>query len=123
VGYWGKSLGGASSAILEGIVIREYVEQRDGGYYLAESRVALESIVFAWRRGEFPESIRQSFPTLSLEQVYGAITFYLANKQAVNAHLVEIENEWEEFAREHPLPPDLRNKIEHAREHFLARRL
>ena len=120
----GKShLDGARGAILKGIVIREYIEQRNGGYYLVGSRVALESIVFAWLRGEFPESIRQSFPTLSLEQVYGAITFYLANKQAVDAYLVEIENEWEKFARERPLPPDLRDKLARAREHFLARRL
>ena len=27
------------------------------------------------------------FPTLSLEQVYGAITFYLANRTELDAHL------------------------------------
>jgi uncharacterized protein (DUF433 family) len=118
----GQIAGQRVESYSQGIVISEYVEQRDGGYYLAGSRVALESIVWAWLRGEFPESIRQNFPTLSLERVYGAITFYLANKQAVDAYLAEIENEWDEFARERPLPSDLRDKLDRAREHFLARR-
>ena len=56
---------------------RDYVEQRDGGYYVAGARVSLDSIVYAFRGGESPETIQQSFPSLTLEQVYGAITFYL----------------------------------------------
>ena len=30
----------------------EYVEQRNGGYYVAGSRVSLDSVVYAFRRGE-----------------------------------------------------------------------
>ena len=41
---------------------KEYVEQRDGGYYLAGSRVSLDSVVYAFLRGESPESIAESFP-------------------------------------------------------------
>ena len=65
----------------------EYVEKQDDVYRIAGSRVSLDSIVIAFNRGASPESIQRSFPTLSLEAVYGAITFYLANQTEVDAYL------------------------------------
>ena len=59
---------------------REYIEQREGGYYVAGTRVSLDSIVYAFRGGESPETIQQNFPSLTLEQVYGAIAFYLGRQ-------------------------------------------
>ena len=67
----------------------EYVEQRNGGYYVLGTRVSLDSVVYAFLRGESPEGIAESFPALSLEQVYGAIAFYLANQRAIDAYLEE----------------------------------
>jgi uncharacterized protein (DUF433 family) len=52
---------------------KEYVEQRTGGYYVKGTRVSLDSVVYAFLRGESPDGIVESFPALSLEQVYGAI--------------------------------------------------
>jgi hypothetical protein len=43
--------------------------------------------VYAFQRGLSPESIVQSFPLLTLEQVYGAIAFYLANHSEIDAYL------------------------------------
>ena len=74
---------------------RPYVEQRDGGYWVAGTRVSLDSIVYAFVQGQTAESIAQSFPLLSLEQTYGAIAFYLANRSAVDAHLATARNEYE----------------------------
>jgi uncharacterized protein (DUF433 family) len=37
--------------------------------------------------GESPESIAQNFPLLELEQVYGSIAFYLANRELVDKYL------------------------------------
>ena len=68
---------------------REYVENRDGGYYLIGSRVSLESVIFLFLDGASPETIVDEFPTLSLEQVYGAITFYLADRAKIDAYLTE----------------------------------
>jgi hypothetical protein len=42
---------------------KTYVEQRDGGYYVAGERVSLDSLVYAFRRVSSPESIRRSFPS------------------------------------------------------------
>ena len=47
-----------------------YVEQRDVGYRVAGTRVSLDSIVYAFLAGQTAESIAQSFPILSLEQVF-----------------------------------------------------
>ena len=46
-----------------------YVEQRDQGYWVAGTRVSLDSIVYAFFNGQTAESIAQSFPALALEQV------------------------------------------------------
>lgn len=36
---------------------REYIEQRNGGYYVAGTRISLDSIVFAFNGGDSPEHI------------------------------------------------------------------
>jgi len=71
----------------------EYIEQCNGGYYVTGTRVSLDSIVYSFRDGESPETIRQNFPSLTLEQVYGAIAFYLAKRDAVDANIQEGERE------------------------------
>jgi uncharacterized protein (DUF433 family) len=72
-----------------------YVEQRDGGYYVTGSRVSLDSIVYAFLEGHTAESIAQAFPTLTLEQAYGAIAFYLAHRAEVDEHLERSRQEFE----------------------------
>jgi len=70
---------------------KDYVEKVDGAYRVARSRVSLESIVYCFHEGLSPESIAESFPTLTLEEVYGAIAFYLANQQMADEYLREGE--------------------------------
>ena len=74
---------------------REYVEQRDGGYWVAGTRVSLDSVVYAFTEGQTAETIAQAFPVLSLEQTYGSIAFYLANRSAVDAYLAESRDDYE----------------------------
>ena len=96
--------------------MREYVQQRHGGYYFIESRVSLESVVYEFLRGESPEAIVQAFPSLSLEQVYGGITFYLAHRAKIDACLKKGEARFEELARtSRDASPLLYAKLEAAR--------
>jgi uncharacterized protein (DUF433 family) len=74
---------------------KQYVEQRDDVYWISGTRVTLDSIVYAFMEGQTAESIGQSFPILTLEQVYGAITFYLANRPDIDAYLRCEEAEFE----------------------------
>ena len=73
----------------------EYVESRDGFYRVAGTRVSLDSIVYAFLSGQSAESIAQSFPVLTLEQVYGAITFYLANRETIDRYPEAQEQEYD----------------------------
>ena len=64
-----------------------YIEQRDGVYLIAGSRVSLDSVVYAFLSGQSAETIAQAFPMLSLDQVNGAITYYLAHRNDVDGYL------------------------------------
>ena len=101
---------------------REFVERRDGSLYLIGSRVPLAHLVLEFQRGELSEAIRSHYPTLSLEQVYGAITFYLGAKEEVEKDISERERVEDEFTETHPAPPHLKAKLERARRQLLARR-
>lgn len=68
---------------------KEYIEERDGGYYIIGTRISLDSVVYAFRRGAAPESIRRSYPLLTLEEVYGAIAYYLAHQEQIDSYLKE----------------------------------
>ncbi|HEY7320823.1 MAG TPA: DUF433 domain-containing protein [Candidatus Binatia bacterium] len=73
----------------------QYVDQRDQGYWVAGTRVSLDSIVYAFLDGRTAESIAQSFPVLTLEQVYGAIAFYLANRSKIDSYLAQVRVDFE----------------------------
>ena len=76
----------------------EYIEQRDGGYWIRGTRVSLDSIVYRFLEGLSAESIRADcFPVLTLEQVYGAIAYYLRHSSEVDAYLQEAHTEYESF--------------------------
>jgi uncharacterized protein (DUF433 family) len=85
---------------------KEYIEQRDGGYYIAGTRVSLDSVIYGYLRGESPEGIADSYPALNLEQVFGAITYYLANRTMLDEYLSEARAEFarlrEESRRRNP---------------------
>lgn len=77
------------------ITTKQYIEELEGCYRIVGKRVSLDSIVYAFLAGQSPESIVQSFPALTLEEVYGAITFYLANRTTVDNYLSEGERVFE----------------------------
>ena len=68
---------------------KEFVERRDGSFYVIGSRVPLVDLVREFQHGGSPEAIRSHYPTLNLEQVYGAITFYLGHKRDVENDIAE----------------------------------
>ena len=97
---------------LASISTKQYVDQREEGYWIKGSRVSLDSVVYSFLDGEPPEIIAQNFPLLSLEQVYGAITFYLANRELVDRYLQNGEAEFhrlQEVCRERS--PGLRQTL------------
>ena len=96
---------------------KEYIEERDSNYYVVGTRISLDSIVYAFRRGESPETICQNFELLRLEEVYGAIAYYLANQADIDAYLIRQNEQWAEGKRNaEPLPTDLRERLIRARD-------
>jgi uncharacterized protein (DUF433 family) len=94
-----------------------YVSVVDDVYRITGTRVSLDSIVYDYLSGLSPESIADNFDSLSLEQVYGAITFYLSHRNQVDRHLMSNRAKFDELrkkAREsHPL---LYRKLEEMQE-------
>jgi uncharacterized protein (DUF433 family) len=75
--------------------VSSYIEERDGGLYVAGTRVSLDSVVIRFQQGASPEKIVQSFPVLKLSQVYGAIAYYLENEKPISEYIAEGEREFE----------------------------
>ncbi len=78
----------------------QYVEQREQGYWVSDSRVSLESVIFAFLDGLSPETIvAECFPVLTLEQVYGTITYYLSHRDEVDDYLRQAESDFKQFQK------------------------
>jgi uncharacterized protein (DUF433 family) len=79
---------------------------KDGRMRVSGTRVLLDLIVEAYRRGETPEHIVQMYTTLTLEQVYLAIGYYLRHRETVDDYIRRMDEEAEglrrEWEAEHP---------------------
>ncbi len=74
---------------------KDYVEHRNNGYYIEGARVSLDSIVYAYLRGESAEGIAETFPALRLEQIFGALVYYAAHREKIDRYLAESHQEFE----------------------------
>ena len=94
-----------------------YIEYRDRGYWIAASRVSLDSVVLAFLDGLSPETIAaECFPVLTLEQVYGAITYYLAHRDEIDAYLRQADAEFDALRQAtHTADPAFAEKLARAR--------
>ena len=95
---------------------KEYIEERNGGYYIAGTRVSLDSIVQCFNDGMSAETLLGEFDTLTLAQVNGAIAHYLENQDSMDAYRVRQKLRFAATRRAaEPIPEGLRNHIEAAR--------
>ena len=78
--------------------VSPYIEERNGGLYVAGTGVSLDSVLTRFQDGGSPEKIVHSFPTLKLSQVFGVIAYYLENENAINEYIAEGEIELERCA-------------------------
>jgi len=80
---------------------KSYVRVDEQGVMrVGNTRVMLDSIVAGFAQGHSPETIQQQFPALSLEEVYGAITYYLAHRDEVQAYLKRQDALWKTLRAE-----------------------
>lgn len=90
----------------------EYVEVRNGGYYVAGTRIGLDVLVYQYRLGAAAEDIFDSFPLVgSLAKVSGAIAFILDHPAEVEAYLQDQDRLYEEFKIQNPIPEELLQRL------------
>src|SRR5712691_5592989 len=63
------------------------IQEKDGTVHVTGSRVTLDTVVGAFRKGATAEQIQDSFPSLSLQQVYAVIAYYLEHQTEVDSYL------------------------------------
>ncbi len=94
----------------------EYVRLVDGQYQVGGTRVSLDSLVYLFREGMSVEGMVDSYPALTLEQVLGALAFYLGNRQEIDAYLIEGQHGAEpEHQRSRRTNAELIAKLQRAR--------
>jgi Protein of unknown function (DUF433) len=69
----------------------------NGVMSVGKAAVPLESVLAGFEQGHAPETIRSQYPTLSLEEVYGAITYSLAHPNEVQEYLKRQDVLWEQW--------------------------
>lgn len=72
-----------------------------GRLRVGDSRVLLDLVLYAYWRGETPETITDNYPTLTLEDVYLAIGYYLRHRAELDAYLRQQEAETSAAQQEH----------------------
>jgi uncharacterized protein (DUF433 family) len=101
----------------------EYIDEREGGLYVAGSRVSLASIITGFQQGNSPETIRQSYPTLSLAQVYGAIAFYLNHPEESETYMTRLQEKWDALERSAHAPSlAMQERLDRARQRLVTSR-
>jgi uncharacterized protein (DUF433 family) len=97
----------------------------DGTIRLAGSRIPLDTVVYEFNQGATAEQIQDSFPTLSLRSIYGAIAFYLENQADVDYYLRHRGEAADELRRKIESRPEiaaLRERLRHRRAQLLSSR-
>jgi len=75
-------------------------EDPPGVLRVGKSRVLLELVLCAFRRGDTPEAIVRSYPALQLADVYAVISRYLADPEPFDAYLRESDEKAETLRRQ-----------------------
>lgn len=85
---------------------------------IGDTRVSLDSVIIAFNQGSAPEEIVYDYDSLSLSEVYAAISYYLQNQREVDLYLAERANQNEQLRE----AVEVRFNPTGIRERLLARR-
>jgi uncharacterized protein (DUF433 family) len=101
----------------------QYVEIRNGAYYVAGTRIGLDVVAYEFRNGRSAEAIFEAYPSIgSLAKLYGAITFILEHPSEVDAYLQDQDRRYEEIKQRHPLSQDLLERLERGKKELSSKR-
>ncbi len=75
-------------------------EDPSGILRVGNTRVSLDSVVYAFKEGATAEEIVFRYPSINLMEAYSAIAYYLQNKDIIDAYLVDSEAKGEAIQAE-----------------------
>ncbi len=89
------------------------IPDKNGVLHIAGTRVTLDCVVGMFDAGASAEQIADEYESLTLDQVYGVIFYYLRHQDQVKAHLAKEDKESEESRQrfEASFPNQLREKL------------
>jgi len=67
--------------------------EETGTIRVGKTRVTLDTVISAYKQGDLADEIVDSYPTVTLPEVYAVITYYLQNTEKVEAYLQRREEE------------------------------
>ena len=72
----------------------------DGAIRVGKTRVLLELVIGAFRRGDSPEEIVEGYSSLTLQDVYAVIAYYLANRDEVETYMRSVKADGDRIRNE-----------------------
>ena len=64
------------------------------------TRITVHRMAVLYKQGQSPEEIGQTYPHLSLAQVYSALAYYHANRAEIESELAAADEIYDELKRE-----------------------
>jgi uncharacterized protein (DUF433 family) len=68
------------------------------------TRITVHRIATLYRQGQSAEEIGPTYPHLSLGQIYTALAYYHAKRQAIESELAAADTEYDELKRQNLAP-------------------
>lgn len=91
------------------------VRDQAGRLMVPGTRISLDILVAAFKRGDSPEAIHENYESVSLADVYAILSYYLRHRAAVEDYLAEQElagaEVQERMETAYPPPAGLRAKL------------
>ena len=106
---------------LEETISIPLVVTEQGTIRIKGSRVSLDSIVHHFKLGATAEQIVQSFPSLSLGEVYSSIAYYLTDRQEIETYLEQQKVAADNLQEQLESNPDYQAEIGELRSRILRR--
>ena len=106
---------------LEETISIPLVVTEQGTIRIKGSRVSLDSIVHHFKLGATAEQIVQSFPSLSLGDVYSSIAYYLTHRQEIETYLEQQKVAADNLQEQLESDPDYQAEIGELRSRILRR--
>src|SRR5439155_8118239 len=104
---------------LEETISMPLVVIEQGTIRIKGSRVSLDSIIHHFKLGATAEQIVQSFPSLSLGDVYLSIAYYLTHRQEIEEYLQEQETAADTLQEQLESNPNYQAEIAELRLRFI----